>query len=120
MGGPDPFRRERTTFNKRTRTLLSKAHELATLAGADVYLVIHHPRATITYNSVQDTNWPPADKELETIYPHLQRLNQTFSNDSSDEVDHEMFLRFCQYCAYRCQLLESMEPQALSQSTDIP
>lgn len=64
MGGPDPQRRERNTFNKRTRTLLGKAHELATLAGADVYLFINHPRATVTYNSVGDPNWPPADKDL--------------------------------------------------------
>lgn len=91
MGGPDPFRRERTTFNKRTRTLLSKAHELATLAGADVYLVIHHPRATITYNSAQDTNWPPADKDL-VIRPLKifdPRTNYSLGNDLSSFATSE-------------------------------
>ncbi|KAL4745859.1 uncharacterized protein BDW70DRAFT_164588 [Aspergillus foveolatus] len=112
MGGPDPYRRERTTFTKRTRTLLSKAHELATIAGADVYLFINHPRATVAYNSAQDANWPPGDKDLENIYPDLQRLDRTMRRSPSEETDQDMFLRFCQYCAYRGQLLESMELQA--------
>ncbi|KAE8397423.1 hypothetical protein BDV37DRAFT_265622 [Aspergillus pseudonomiae] len=54
MGGPDPGRYERTTFRKRTGTLLSKAHELAARSGANVYVIIYHPRAIVVYNSVGD------------------------------------------------------------------
>ena len=70
MGGPDPGRERRMTFKKRTRTLIKKAHELATFSGADVYFVIHHPRATLAYNSVQEErrHWPPADELLVFLF----------------------------------------------------
>lgn len=64
MGGPDPDRSERASFNTRNRTVLRKAHELATLCGADVYVFIDHPRATTVYNSVENAHWPPPDGSL--------------------------------------------------------
>jgi len=65
MGGPDPGRQERTSFTKRTTTLLRKSHELVTLCGAKVYLIIDHPRATLTYNSEEKgRQWPPPDELL--------------------------------------------------------
>ena len=66
MGGPDPGRERRMTFKKRTRTVVKKAHELATLSGANVYFIIDHPRATVAYNSVEDEgrHWPPPDEFL--------------------------------------------------------
>ena len=67
MGGPDPGRERRMTFKKRTRTVVKKAHELATLSGANVYLIIDHPRATVAYNSVEDERRhcpPPLDEFL--------------------------------------------------------
>lgn len=44
--------------------MLKKAHELATLSGANVYFIIDHPRATVTYNSVEGRHWPPSDEIL--------------------------------------------------------
>lgn len=66
MGGPDPGRQERTSFTKRTTTLLRKSHELVTLCGAKVYLIIDHPRASLAYNSVEEEGrqWPPPDELL--------------------------------------------------------
>ena len=48
-------------FQKRTRTVVKKAHVLATLSGANVYFIIDHPRATVAYNSVEDEgrHWTP-------------------------------------------------------------
>lgn len=91
MGGPDPGRPERTSFNKRNRTMFRKAHELAALCGANVYVLIDHPRARTVYNSMENAHWPPPDKSLVTfwtartswlladktqvdMYPDLQRL----------------------------------------------
>ena len=70
MGGPDPGRENRMTFQKRTCTILKKAHELATFSGADVYFIIHHPCATVAYNSVQEEgrHWPPADELLVDLF----------------------------------------------------
>ena len=59
MGGPDPGRRQRMPFAKRTSTMRRKAHELATLSGADVYVIIDHPRATVIYNSAKDGSHSP-------------------------------------------------------------
>lgn len=53
MGGPDPLRSERASFNKRNGTVFRKAHELATGCGANVYVFIDHPRARAVYNSVE-------------------------------------------------------------------
>lgn len=66
MGGPDPGRQQRMSFNKRTSTMLRKSHELATLCGANVYLIIDHPRATLAYNSVEEEGrqWPPPNEFL--------------------------------------------------------
>lgn len=64
MGGPDPGRHERASFNKRNRTMFRKAHELATLCGANVYVFIDHPRATTVYNSVENAHWPLPDELL--------------------------------------------------------
>lgn len=67
MGGPDPGGPDRTTFQKRSKTVLKKADELATFCGADVYLIIDHPRATMAYNSVRDRHWPPPDEFLVNV-----------------------------------------------------
>ena len=63
MGGPDPGRHDRVSFNKRARTVLSKAHDLAILCGANVYVLIDHPRGLVTYNS-EDESWPPFDDTI--------------------------------------------------------
>lgn len=60
----DPHRKDRARYNKRTRTLLSKADELAKLCNADVYLIMSHPRGTSVYNSTGNPNWPPPDSAL--------------------------------------------------------
>jgi hypothetical protein len=70
MGGPDPGRYERSTFQKRTGTLLSKAHELAARSGASVYLMIDHPRAAVVYNSVGDGVWPGPNESLVSVHRH--------------------------------------------------
>lgn len=65
MGGPDPSREQHMAFKKRTRTILKKAHELATFSGANVYFIIDHPRVTVTYNSAKKgRHWHPADELL--------------------------------------------------------
>jgi hypothetical protein len=64
MGGPDPLRRERLLFKKRSVTVLKKAAELAELCGAQVYLLIVHERGNFALNSVEDKNWPPPDSTL--------------------------------------------------------
>ncbi|KAE8371295.1 hypothetical protein BDV26DRAFT_134973 [Aspergillus bertholletiae] len=71
MGGPDPNRRQRTSFKNRTSTLIKKALNVAGTLRADVYLVIRHPRATVAYNSTKGGNWPPADNELESFLSRL-------------------------------------------------
>jgi hypothetical protein len=71
MGGPDPGRHERKTFKKRHSTLLRKAHELAALSGANVYVMIDHPRATVEYNSVGDRNWIPSNENLVGVHASL-------------------------------------------------
>lgn len=64
MGGPDPERNSRSKFTKRSKTLKMKAHELAKLCDANVYLLIEHPRGSYAYNSVDDNSWPPPDEVL--------------------------------------------------------
>lgn len=64
MGGPDPEKSSRTKFAKRCKTLRTKAHELAKLCDANVYLLIDHPRGSYAYNSVDDRSWPPPDEVL--------------------------------------------------------
>jgi hypothetical protein len=64
MGGPDPNRNSRVRFARRSHTLKVKAHELAKLCDADVYLVIKHQRGSFVYNSVGDKSWPPNDDKL--------------------------------------------------------
>lgn len=71
--------------------MFRKAHELAALCGANVYVFIDHPRARTVYNSVENAHWPPpdeclvildrekymvlADKTQVDRYPDLQRLH---------------------------------------------
>ncbi|KAL4888217.1 hypothetical protein BDV59DRAFT_206275 [Aspergillus ambiguus] len=110
MGGPDPGRKDRTTFRKRAQTLLSKSHELASVSGAKVYLVIDHPRAQIVYNS-QDEQWPPRDEELERKYSNLQRLtHNTMQQHLNARADQRELLQLTQYFAYRAQLLRNVAP----------
>ncbi|KAL4999222.1 ATP-grasp domain-containing protein [Aspergillus recurvatus] len=73
---------------------------------------IFHAEARMQHLSAQDAEWPSSNKDLENIYPDLQHLDRTMRRSSSEETDQDMFARFCQYCAYRGQLLESMEQQA--------
>ncbi|KAJ5152440.1 hypothetical protein N7492_009720 [Penicillium capsulatum] len=73
MGGPDPDRNSRVKFMKRCKTLKTKARQLADLCGANVYLVIAHPRELYAFNSVKDGSWPPPDEVLEQHYPTLRR-----------------------------------------------
>lgn len=81
MGGPDPGRQQRMTFTKRSRTMLKKAHELATLSGANVYFIIDHPRATVSYNSVEEgRHWPPPDELLVSL---LKPKSNKFLADNS-------------------------------------
>lgn len=49
--------------------MLKKAHELATLSGANVYFIINHPRATVAYNSMEEEgrHWPPPDELLVSL-----------------------------------------------------
>ena len=133
MGGPDPGRENRMTFKKRTRTLIKKAHELATFSGADVYFVIHHPRATLAYNSVQEErrHWPPADELLvflfsfsfglkpmspswqaqERHHPRLQRIAPSTMDPPPMDTDEEEFRKFCQYFAHRAEMLQSLDEE---------
>lgn len=132
MGGPDPGRESRMTFKKRTRTLIKKAHELATFSGANVYFVIHHPRATVAYNSVQEEgrHWPPADELLVFFFslvfeahvpkltrpqdhhhPRLQRIAPSTMDPPRTDTDEEEFRRFCQYFAYQAEMLQSLDEE---------
>jgi hypothetical protein len=52
---------------KRCKTLKAKAHQLADLCGANVYLFIDHQRGSFVYNSVNDGSWPPPDEVLVSI-----------------------------------------------------
>ena len=47
--------------------MFRKAHELAALCGANVYVLIDHPRARTVYNSMENAHWPPPDKSLVTF-----------------------------------------------------
>ncbi|KAE8308577.1 hypothetical protein RU639_013145 [Aspergillus parasiticus] len=111
MGGPDPGRHERKTFRKRSGTLLGKAHELAALSGANVYVIIDHPRATVEYNSVGNRNWLPSDENLESIYPSLQRLSFADMEKARGNSNGEELTQLLQYIEYRSELLQSLGQQ---------
>lgn len=61
MGGPDTLKSARIKYQKRAKTLKSRAHDLADICGARVYLFIEHERECFVYKSVDDTLWPPPD-----------------------------------------------------------
>lgn len=76
MGGPDPQRNPRLTFQRRSKTLREKARQLSVICGARVYLLVEHSRETYVYNSSNDAFWPPPDKtlvgvvEIRTLEPY--------------------------------------------------
>lgn len=113
-------------FNKRAPTLVTKAHELAAFCGAKVYLVIDHPRATVVYNSTENTEWPPPDDKLVQYNPvyvcsvltrsqnlryrNLQRISFSTIQASLVQPSRQALQRFRRYCIYRAQLLGSLRP----------
>ncbi|RAH80884.1 hypothetical protein BO86DRAFT_432664 [Aspergillus japonicus CBS 114.51] len=111
MGGPDPGRGDRAIFRKRAGTLVDKAHALASLYGAKVYLVIDHPRATVVYNSVADGQWPPPEKTMEPAYPHVQRLTYSDMEIAKGSAENDEVKQLLQYYDYRSQLLQSIDEQ---------
>lgn len=71
MGGPDPHRLVRKKLKQRSKTLKSKAIELATQCDAEVYLLICSSRETYVYNSNKDDpSWPPPDHDLVLLRKH--------------------------------------------------
>lgn len=64
MGGPDLLRKRRNLFNKRWKTLMKKAQQLAGLSGAKVYLLVMHDRQNIVYSSNRANDFPPPDSTL--------------------------------------------------------
>ncbi|KAJ6114200.1 hypothetical protein N7512_007645 [Penicillium capsulatum] len=108
MGGPDPDRNSRVKFMKRCKTLKTKARQLADLCGANVYLVIAHPRELYAFNSVKDGSWPPPDEVLEQHYPTLRR-ETCKDRDHSQERSGADLKQLTQYFATRWQFLNSLE-----------
>ena len=122
MGGPDPERNSRTKFSKRCKTLRTKAHELAKLCDANVYLLIDHPRGSYAYNSADDNSWPPPDEVLVgkpkqhtgrqakdnqgLHYPKLRRQNFSEMERSLGSSDNDL-KRLLKYFATRGELLQS-------------
>lgn len=47
-------------FRKRRRTVIHKAHELATCYGAQVYVIVQFNGQFHIYNSVEGEQWPPS------------------------------------------------------------
>ena len=77
MGGPDPNR----PLIIQPRTMLGKANELAQLSGARVYLLIHHSRTAVVYNSVEEASgryWPPSNNELVIAHIFLLAVTPRF------------------------------------------
>ncbi|CAG7958024.1 unnamed protein product [Penicillium salamii] len=73
MGGPDPHRLVRKKLKQRSKTLKSKAIELATQCDAEVYLLICSSRETYVYNSNKDDpSWPPPDHDLVLLRKHSE------------------------------------------------
>ncbi|KAJ5084789.1 hypothetical protein NUU61_009368, partial [Penicillium alfredii] len=116
MGGPDPQRKERVKFQRRSQTLLAKSRELATLCGADVYLFINHPRDTFVYNSADDCSWPPPDEALEYHYPTLRREPSSVQSSRPDMDLHEL-KRLLKYFATRADLLRSLNKPSRTQQS---
>ncbi|KAJ5120837.1 uncharacterized protein N7515_010225 [Penicillium bovifimosum] len=108
MGGPDPKRNSRLQFNRRSRTLKAKAHELAKLCYADVYLVINHPRGSFVYDSVSDKVWPPNDDKLEPKYPNMERSDFDKMESLSESSEGRLF-RLARYFAARSEHFRSLE-----------
>ncbi|THC87638.1 hypothetical protein EYZ11_012919 [Aspergillus tanneri] len=108
MGGPDPDGAERRSFQKRSRTLLGKAHDLAALRQARVYVVIDHPRATVVYNSVEGIQWPPSDENFESRYPDVHRLSFTDMERAREIPDTEELMCLLEYCKFRSKLLKGI------------
>ncbi|KAJ5504609.1 hypothetical protein N7463_007483 [Penicillium fimorum] len=107
----DPHRKDRARYNKRTRTLLSKADELAKLCNADVYLIMSHPRGTTVYNSAENPNWPPPDSALETQIPGLKRESQASMTGPLTDPLIEELKRLCEYFALRENLLKEISAE---------
>ncbi|CAG8887459.1 unnamed protein product [Penicillium egyptiacum] len=107
----DPHRKDRARYNKRTHTLISKAHELATLCNADVYLIMSHPRGTTVYNSAADPNWPPPDRALELQFPDLKRESQASMTGPVTDPVVEDLKRLCGYFALREKFLNEVSTE---------
>ena len=67
MAGPDKDRNSRVKFIKWCKIIKAKAHQLADLCGASVYVFIVHDRGSFVYNSVKDGSWPPPDEVLVSL-----------------------------------------------------
>ncbi|CAG7947056.1 unnamed protein product [Penicillium salamii] len=125
IGGPDPKRNSQVKFIRRSQTLKVKAHELAKLCGANVYLVINYQRGSFVYNSVDDRSWPPNNKKLvsktmpeissiklrdwqEQQYPDMERsdFSQMESLQESSEGD---LCRLTRYYAARSEQFRLLE-----------
>lgn len=68
MGTYDKDKNDRTRVKKRSRTLVSKANELAKVPGVNIYLLITYPRANIVYKSLNEASWPPSDRNLVRVH----------------------------------------------------
>lgn len=68
MGSHDNGKNDRTRVKKRSRTLVSKANELAKISGVNIYLLITYPRANTVYKSLDEDSWPPSDRNLVRVH----------------------------------------------------
>lgn len=60
-------KKENEKFRKRSKSLVRKAHGLATLTKAEVYVVLRRQGTYIVYRST-DESWPPSEDTLVRTY----------------------------------------------------
>ena len=51
-------------FNKRRRSLIKKANELAVKTSTELYIVMHRRGRYFTYNSTDRQGWPPNEDDV--------------------------------------------------------
>jgi hypothetical protein len=88
MGGPDSQRNPRVTFQRRSKTLKEKAHQLSDICGAKVYLIIVHERENYVYNSSHEPSWPPPDETLVSWYrkPSTRSFAESLTGNALQEA----------------------------------
>ncbi|KAF2216845.1 hypothetical protein CERZMDRAFT_92917 [Cercospora zeae-maydis SCOH1-5] len=72
-----------TRFHKRNNPLCRKAHELATLSKAQVYLVVQARGQFSTYTSHEHQGWPPSQDQIDQSYPLPKKRTATIIRNTA-------------------------------------